>query len=377
MKLAFPRIGDSHMYGRLLFMELGVEMVVPNPNSRAGLERGAAVSPEEICLPFKMMAENLISAWEMGADTAIMPSTMGPCRLGEYGELLDVVLQGHGCDYRWILLDSPSAIGLKELSSRLKSVAEGSDCTMLRKAGILAGIYKLIKGFEKLETEARIISAYEKEQGAAKGILQKCRRDLESAGSIAGAMKIVAGHRRRLRGLPLDKAANPLKLLLTGEIYTLIDAFANHHIEENLMDSGVAFEKHISIGWWLRNTIVNPFGGIAAELGKNPYMPHRIGGYAKETIGHALEYKKQGYDGIIQVFPVGCMPEIVAKSVLEGFRKEHGLPVLSIIYDEMGGEAGYRTRIEAFIDMLRIKKEKKDVLFGDRRGIGKHGFRSN
>lgn len=377
MKLTFPIIGDSHIYGRLLFSELGVEMVISPPNSREGLERGVAVSPEEICFPFKLMVDNLISAWEMGADTAVMPATMGPCRLGEYGELLRVVLQGYGCNYRWILLDSSSAIGFRELHRRLNSLAEDSSCNVLEKMSILIKIYRLIRRFEKLEAEARMIGTCREDKCGAKYILRKCRWDLEAADSISAAIKIVNKYRKDLHGLEPDNATHSLKLLLTGEIYTLIDAFANHHIEETLIDAGVTFEKHISIGWWLRNTVVNPFGGMMTERRKNRYMPYRIGGYAKETIGHALNYKEKRYDGIIQIFPVGCMPEIVAKSVFDGFRKKEGVPVLSIIYDEMGGEAGYQTRIEAFIDMLRIKKERKDVLSGNRCGISEHGFRCN
>ena len=59
---------------------------------------------------------------------------------------------------------------------------------------------------------------------------------------------------------------------------------------------------------------------------------------------------------MIQIFPVGCMPEIVAKSVFSKMMKEKKLNILTLIYDEMDGEAGYLTRIEAFLDMLARKK---------------------
>ncbi|HZK02597.1 MAG TPA: hypothetical protein VFC96_07030 [Anaerovoracaceae bacterium] len=374
MKLTFPRIGDSHLYGRLLFSELGIDIVVPPRNSTAGLERGASISPEDICLPFKIMADNLISAWEMGADTVVMPATMGPCRLGEYGELLAVLLRSKGCKFKWILLDSTSAIGLKELLRRLNSVVEDSTCTKRQIIFALIRTYKLISSFEKFEAEVRMKNPYKK-KNSAKTIIRNCRSALESAQDISEGIKIVREYQDEFSALETDRQANPLKVLLTGEIYTLIDPFANHYIENSLMDVGVSFEKNISIGWWIQNTVINPFGGFIAERKGNPYMPHRIGGYAKETISEALRCKEEGYDGIIQIFPVGCMPEIVAKSVFEGFSKQEDIPVLSIIFDEMGGDAGYFTRIEAFTDMLLRKREMKNVLPGNRCGLSKHRFR--
>ena len=50
------------------------------------------------------------------------------------------------------------------------------------------------------------------------------------------------------------------------------------------------------------------------------------------------------------------MPEIVAKAIFSKMMKEQKISVLTVIYDEMSGEAGYITRIEAFIDMLNRKK---------------------
>ena len=86
-------------------------------------------------------------------------------------------------------------------------------------------------------------------------------------------------------------------------------------------------------------------------------MPYAIGGYAKETVEEGVICSRKGYDGVIQVFPVGCMPEIVAKAVFSKMMKEKKLSVLTVIYDEMGGEAGYITRVEAFVDMLERRNK--------------------
>lgn len=359
MRITFPRLGNSHRYGRLLFQEMGIELVVPAINSPKGLERGSLISPEEICLPFKLMADNLLTAWEEGADTVIMPATMGPCRLGEYAELLKVILDRQGCQYRWILLDSVNAIGLKELSHRLRMIVTDSPCSLNQILRALKDVYRVIKEFEYLEAEARIRCGYEIEKGASKTVLRECRKFLEKAKNIKEAQDFILESQKKLKEIEIDPSKKPLKLLLTGEIYTSIEAFGNHNIEERLMDMGIVFEKRVSIGWWIDHTIVNPFGGLLLEKSANKHMPHSIGGYAKVTVKEVTRYKQGGFDGIIQVLPAGCMPEIVAKSVFDGLGRDEGLPVLTIIFDEMCGEAGYITRIEAFTDMLIRKREKQ------------------
>ena len=55
------------------------------------------------------------------------------------------------------------------------------------------------------------------------------------------------------------------------------------------------------------------------------------------------------------------MPEIVAESILPAVERDFDIPVLTLIIDEMTGEAGYFTRVEAFIDLLYRRREQKTV----------------
>jgi predicted nucleotide-binding protein (sugar kinase/HSP70/actin superfamily) len=95
-----------------------------------------------------------------------------------------------------------------------------------------------------------------------------------------------------------------------------------------------------------------------AEAAK-PYISHNIGGHTRETVGHAVLHAQQGYDGVIQLYPLGCMPEIVAQSILVQVSKDYDIPILTLITDEMTGEAGYMTRVEAFVDLLQKRRERK------------------
>ena len=69
---------------------------------------------------------------------------------------------------------------------------------------------------------------------------------------------------------------------------------------------------------------------------------------------------KQDYiDGVIHVtaLPVG---RILVDRVMEFQAKKYGVPFMSIMVDEHTGEGGVKTRIEAFLDMLRYRRERDE-----------------
>ena len=82
--------------------------------------------------------------------------------------------------------------------------------------------------------------------------------------------------------------------------------------------------------------------------------------FLTELLGGALYYLNQpDIDGLIHVTAFACGPDAVVDRVMEiEARRRGGKPFLSIAIDEHTGEAGVRTRIEAFLDMLRYRREK-------------------
>ena len=70
-------------------------------------------------------------------------------------------------------------------------------------------------------------------------------------------------------------------------------------------------------------------------------------------------YAKHGFDGVVQLAPFACIPEIVAKGILPTISQEYGIPVLTIFIDEQTGKAGVQTRLEAFVDLLQRRRENK------------------
>ena len=71
-----------------------------------------------------------------------------------------------------------------------------------------------------------------------------------------------------------------------------------------------------------------------------------------------LEIKKK-YDGIIHTKPFGCTPEITAIPIIQNVCKDYDMPILFFSFDEEQEDGGVNTRLEAFYDVLRYRKEKK------------------
>ncbi|HEX3032591.1 MAG TPA: hypothetical protein VHS59_10175 [Bacillota bacterium] len=97
-------------------------------------------------------------------------------------------------------------------------------------------------------------------------------------------------------------------------------------------------------------------GSKEGKAKAKPYINHFLGGHGQDTVGNAIKFQEQGKDGIIQIAPLTCMPEIVAQSVFDKVREERQLPTMSLIIDEHAGEAGLLTRLEAFVDLLARRK---------------------
>jgi predicted nucleotide-binding protein (sugar kinase/HSP70/actin superfamily) len=67
-------------------------------------------------------------------------------------------------------------------------------------------------------------------------------------------------------------------------------------------------------------------------------------------------YRRHGFDGVVHIMPFTCMPETIAKSILPRVSRDVGIPVLSLVIDEMTGKAGVATRLEAFVDLARFRR---------------------
>jgi len=369
MKLTFPHLGNVYIPVKGMLDELGIDYIIPPRNNKKSLELGTKYAPEMSCLPLKITIGNLIQAYEKGADTILMLGGRGPCRFGYYCEMQREILNDAGYNMDVIVLDVPNMDNIKKFFMRIKNGT--SSLNLLKKVNIF-DMYKIAKIVKDTVDISRLVDALEKksfkvrpreqDKGSTDRIMKNFHDDVLKTKGTSEIKRLIQSTMDKLDAIKQKEDFSPLKIGIVGEIYTTIDSYTSFYIQERLGNMGVEADRAVTISDWiiehmLKNALKLPRDLRYAEAAK-PYLKTMIGGHAQETIGNTILYAKQGYDGVIQIYPLTCMPEIVAESILPEVEKDFDIPVLTLIIDEMTGEAGYITRIEAFIDLLNRRKER-------------------
>ncbi|MDD5016908.1 MAG: acyl-CoA dehydratase activase-related protein [Eubacteriales bacterium] len=364
MVVTIPRLGNTYLAAKALFEALEIPYIIPDNNSKSTLETGARLSPEEICLPFKIMMGNYIECIKKGADTIVMTGSCGPCRFGEYCELQMKLLKKLGIDAKIIVIDSPAEIGKEALWNRISEISGASSMRRMEKLKSLYQAVNILSLADQVDATAHHLAGYERNKGECKRLLTECKSEALKCNGPVSMRKVLTKYLHNLKKINVDKTRDPISITLIGEIYSMIEPFGNLDIEEKLMEYGVSSIRHVTTSWWIRDLIFKPLklNSPDVRINSKAYLPYSVGGHARESIAHAVKAEAEKSDGIIQIYPLGCMPEIVAKSILPTIRKEKDIPVMTLVIDEMTGEAGYLTRIEAYLDMLEARKKRRLIV---------------
>ncbi len=342
---------------------LGLEVIVPPPCTRKTLSLGVRHSPEFACLPFKINIGNFIEAKAMGADTFLMIGGSGPCRFGLYAQLEKEILEDLGVGYQAIIIEPPEK-GYLEFVKRIRSTIGPLPWWKIIQAVRLG--YKKAILVDELEKLVQQIRPRERALGTAERIFKKALLNIDATTETHELEEAYGLAREKLLHIPLKEVDQVLKIGLVGEIYTLLEPFANLEIEKKLAAQGVYVRRSLYLSEWIKKHILtlNIFNlkSRQYEMEAIPFLNHFVGGHGLESIGAGVAFAKQGYDGLIQVAPLTCMPEIVAHNIFPQVSKKCKIPVLNIYVDEQTGEAGLETRLEAFVELLRAKKRQVSTL---------------
>ena len=165
-----------------------------------------------------------------------------------------------------------------------------------------------------------------------------------------------------IKKTPIDENRDVIHVEITGEIFLVQDPYSNQYIEKELGRMGVQTKRTLTVSSFVRDAIIpKAFKKGETHLERayrmaRPYLMRDIGGDALESVSDVAYANERGVDGIIHVSPFTCMPEIMSQNIFPTMRENCEIPILTLIMDEQTGRAGYITRLEAFVDLMRRRK---------------------
>lgn len=363
LKVAFPHMGTIYIAWASALKKVGLEPFVPPYTSKKTLSAGTKHSPEAICLPYKLILGNFIEAIEGGADYVAMITSPGICRLGEYGGSIKNALSDLGYETKYIELALYD--GFKGMYRFLVELT-GKNNPILYARAINILIRKVFV-LDDLETALSYYRAREIKHGDAEKRFNKSIKLVYEANTTRELKKAKKLALAELAKTEIDKDREVLHVDLTGEIFLVLDYFSNQNIERELGKMGVQTRRSLTVGSFLKDAIIPKlFRKGETHLQRayrmaKPYLMRDIGGDALECVSDVAWADEKGKDGIIHISPFTCMPEIMSQNIFPSMRENCNIPILSLIMDEQTGKAGYITRLEAFVDLMRRRKRKSEV----------------
>lgn len=318
MKIGIPRSLLYYYYfpfWQKLFENLGSEIVLSDPNSGEILNKGVKESISEICVPMKAYIGQIFHLLEKGVDLIYIPRFIS-------------IRKG--------ITFCPKFLGLPDMIINSLSITKDKILT------------------HKIKTKTDDISNY-KNYISFKEFFAVSDEELKKALNTAKKEWFKfrrlqkAGYKteRLLEGKKEKRKEGFINIGLLGYVYNLYDRFINMNFIERLEEMGariITFDM-------LEEEIINRF---IRRLRKPMFWE-----FTNKLL--AAGYYFMGLpeiDGIIHITAFGCGPDSILGPFLEIDADKNKKPFMTLRIDEQTGESHLLTRIEAFIDLLKLQKRR-------------------
>lgn len=357
MKLTVPHMGLLDIAYTRVLRNIGVDMLPPpRPNTNT-LNLGVKHSPEYACIPFKLNLGNMIEALEKGADSILMPGGYGPCRFGYYGIIQEQILRDLGYKFSMGRTDNPDS--LRDMVKTISEIGKISD-----KWNVYKIFYLILMRVAALDRAVKLYHYYkprEKGKGESDEALNVAINLIDLSLTFSSLIKAELKIKGIFKKVAIRDDFRPLRIGIVGEIFMVIEPFVNMNIEKKLGEMGVEVMRGVWLSDWLNDRFrFKPFRRNQHKLSTKwayPYLRYPSGGESIESVGKTILFHKKSIKGVIHLMPFTCMPELVAFTILERIRKDLNFPIISLVFDEQMSETNLVTRLEAFVDMIKRKKE--------------------
>lgn len=307
------------------FTDLGIKIVLSDVTTKQTMSSGSALVVTETCLPIKIYIGHILNLIDKGVDKILVPS------------LQSIAPKIYNCSK------------IRGLPDLVRNVVK-KDFTMIEatldKSEKNQGLYEFLKEMAKPFG----ITDIERIKKASKAgwrtynnfhIMSKSGMSYKKAMNYALQGKVFIENQTK---------EYPISIALISHGYNIFDERTSMKIFDKLEDMDVKVYSSLQ----LSNEQMDD--GIKA-LGQEIYWANE-----REMTGAAGHYLKDiKIDGLITLTAFGCGPDSLMIERITRQAKRFNKPLLNLTVDEQTGEAGFITRLEAFVDMLFRKKRAKII----------------
>jgi predicted nucleotide-binding protein (sugar kinase/HSP70/actin superfamily) len=302
------------------FSALGIKIVLSDMTTKQTMNDGSALVVTETCLPIKVYVGHVLNLLNKGVDKIFVPSiqSIAPkiyicSKIRGLPDLIRNVIKQPFTMIEATLDKSEKKQGLYEF---------------LAEAVAPFGITDMAKIKEASKAGWRTFNNFY--------VMTKSGMSYKKALSNALQGKVLIENNTK---------EYPISVALVSHGYNIYDERTSMKIIEKLEAMDVKVYTSLQLSKEQAMEGVN-------TLGERLYWANEF--EMTGTAGHYLKDNK--IDGIIVLNAFGCGPDSLMVERIIRKAKQFNKPIINLTIDEQTGEAGFVTRIEAFVDMLFRKK---------------------
>lgn len=302
------------------FTDLGIKVILSDITTKETLSRGSSLVVTETCLPIKIYVGHILNLLDKGVDKIFVPSIQSIApkiyNCSKIRGLPDLIRNVIKKDFTMIeatLDKSEKNQGLYEFLAEAVKPFGITDMNRIKKAS-KAG-WRTYNNFY---------------------IMSKSGMSYQKAMNYALQGKVL---------IESQTKEYPISIALVSHGYNILDDRASMKIFDKLEKMDVKVYSSLQLS-------TEQMDDGITTLGQNIYWANE-----REMTGCAGHYMKDAkIDGIITLTAFGCGPDSLMIERITRKAKRFNKPLLNLTVDEQTGEAGFITRLEAFVDMLFRKK---------------------
>lgn len=350
--ISFPHLGNYYYPISFLLRKTTPHEIRPAPPiTKKTIELGSKYSPDFVCVPFKYNLGNFIEALENKANIIIQAG--GGCRYGYYAEVQEKILKDLGYDFEFLNLVSEDHFTVKTLFKTFRK--------MNPKLSFIKFIYYalltilMIRYMDNIDNYIRLNIGFEEEENSFDNLLKEMLNSFTNCKGYISLTRKYFKYKKKFHKLKVNKPDNCLKVGIIGELYTSMEPFSSFFIEKELAKMHIEVKRFTNVSYllyqkkWQKKKMLKYIP---------EYCTYTIGADGMDNVYRSKYLINNGYDGLIHIKPFGCTPEIGAIPIIRKVCSDYKMPIIFFSFDSATSDTGIRTRLEAFYDMLKERKDK-------------------